>query len=73
MPDRALHASFEIDAEAVGDPVDVVEIRDHLGGVGDRTIRQTQPAQTLDIIPRHVHGLARQLEGVIAEGSIDVG
>ena len=67
------HAVFEVDAQAVDDTVDVVEIRDHLGGIVDGLVGQVQLPQTINISLGHCGRCLRQLDGMIAQGPIDLG
>ncbi len=72
-PLARLHPRFEVDAEAFGDAVDVVEKRNDLRGVVDGSIRQAQFPQPIDVGPDDARGLTGQLDGVIAQRPIDLG
>ena len=64
------------DADAVGDAVDVVEVRDHLDRVVNRLVFPTMRAQTIDVTLRHRRRLGRQLNREVAErqhGKLEVG
>ena len=69
---QPLHSPLEIDTEALGDSVDVVEKGDDLGGVADGLIGQTQTAQASDVGLRDARRCARELDGMVAEGPVDV-
>lgn len=67
------HFRFKIDAEAIGDAVDVVEKRYDLRGVVDRTVREPERSETVDIRLRDGGGRLGQLDGVVAERAIELG
>ena len=67
------HTVFEVDAQAVDDTVDVVEERDHLGGIVDGLVGKAQLPQTINVSLSHCGRCFRQLDGMIAQGPIDLG
>lgn len=64
---------FEVDTQAVGDAIDVVEERDHLGGVVDGLVGEAQLPQMINVSLGYLGRCFRQLDGVIAQGPIDRG
>ena len=67
------HPEFEVDAEAGGDAVDVIEEGNHLRGVVDGTVVEAELAQAVDV--GRGYGVRRscQLDGVVTQSTIDVG
>ncbi len=64
------HPGLRVDAEAVGNPVDVVEISDDLDGDGDLLLREAELAKSVEVTLPHVPRPDGQLGGEIAQGSI---
>src|SRR5688500_1392114 len=56
-----------IDADSLGDPVDVVEERDHLDRVVDARVAQAVASKAVDVRRRDRAGLVRQLDGKVAQ------
>ena len=57
------HFGLRVDAEGVGDAIDVIEVRDHLDGVQDVAVAEAMQAQGFDVLlpdrrrrPRHPLG-----------------
>ena len=64
------HPFLKIDAEAVGDAVDVVEITDDFNRVEHVSLGEPDGAKTFDLAPVDLRGLKRQLFGKFAERSL---
>lgn len=71
---RACRVGFGIDPQTVGDPVDVVEVRDDLRRVVDGAIVPARGAQSLDVLRLHrargsreLVGIHEQREGLVVE------
>ena len=65
LPDLPL--GLRVDADAVGDPVDVREVGDHLDRVVDRLVAEARGAQGLEVGRADRGGIARQRDGEVAE------
>ena len=50
-----------LDSESVGDPVDVVEVRAHLGCIVDGPVVPTDCSEVVDVIGPHLCGAPREL------------
>ena len=61
------HLGFEINAQAVGDAVDVVEVGRHLDGVVDGAVVEAMGPQLIEIGGRNLRGSARELECEVAQ------
>ena len=58
---------FGLDADPFGDPVDVVEERDHLDRIVDARVAQAVTSKAIDVSRRDRGGLVRELDGKVAE------
>jgi hypothetical protein len=58
---------LELDAEPVGDAVDVVEVRHHLVRVDDVALGQPSREQRLDVLPRHARRAQGEHDGVAVQ------
>jgi hypothetical protein len=67
---RTCHLRLEVDAQTVGDAVDVIEIRDDLGGVMDGAVIEADGAEAFDVGVGDGSRVVRQLHRVVAEGAI---
>lgn len=56
-----------VDAEPLGDTVDVVEERADLGGIGDRAVVPPGVPQTLHVLGAALRGRACQLVGILEQ------
>lgn len=65
------HAGLKINAETVGDAVDVVKERNDLGRIADGAIRKPGGAQPLHVRSLNPRRRARELHRMIAERPID--
>lgn len=55
------------DTQTLSDPVDVVEVGDHLGGAGDAFVVESGAAQSFDVLPAHLRGASGELLGVLTQ------
>ena len=67
------HSLFEVNAQAVGDSVDVVEEGDDLSGVVDGPVGEARVAQSLNVGLGHGARVFRELHGVVAQCPIRFG
>ena len=61
---------LQVHIQSVGDPVDVVEVGDDLGGIMNGAIVEADGAEALDVGMGDGPGVVRQLHRVVAEGAI---
>jgi hypothetical protein len=67
------HFGFEIDVKTVRDPVDVVEVRDHLDGVVDGAIVEAMTSQNIKVGFADAAGRLGQLDGIVAKSAVGRG
>jgi len=65
-----VHPRFVIDAQALGDTRDVIEIADDLSGDGDLFVRKPALSQSLDIALVHGSRREREFNGVVAQRAV---
>ena len=63
-------ARFVVDAEAVGDAVDVVEVADHLHRDRDRRVVKAVATERLDVLFRDAARGEGELDRVVAQGAV---
>lgn len=64
------HAGFEVDAQAVGDAVDVVEVGDDLDGVVDGAVVEAVLSENLDVGFGGPGGGSCELDGEVTQGPV---
>ena len=65
-----LHPWFGIDAQGVGDAIDVVEVADDLHGDGDGIIGEAVGSEDVEVSGCHLRGSECELDGEVAQGAV---
>ena len=65
-----VHERLGLDAEGIGDTVDVVEVADDLGGIVDSAVVHAMGTEHIEVGRAHLLRGARQLFGVFTQGPI---